>query len=298
MPIGDLTQELSYDLDGFVFGEGTDYVVDDFQIDPGETRTNDTDQPRGDGVRFGRDLFTGQVLTFQIVINESPYPCDQPGPLTQQAALTSAWRANKVRSQPGATTILRLRRGGRIRRAYGRPRRRLPSAEKDLHGWVGMTCDFQCIDDLWYADSEHSNTVSIVPPQAGGLIFPFTFPWSSVGISYSPGVITVGGDEPAWMCFLIRGPITRPVVEVVGHWAIGLNVTLRAGEYIAVDPRPWSRGVRTSNGANLAGALVPGSPRLSDVRLDRSTYEIVLRGQDETGTASMSVAWRESFASP
>jgi hypothetical protein len=296
--VADLTKELSYDLDGFVFGEGTDYIVEDFEIDPGDIRTNDTDTPRADGVRFGRDLFAGQLLTFEIVINEDPFPISQPGPLTQQAALTKAWRADEVRSQSGAVSMLRLRRGGRIRRVYGRPRRRKPAPEKNRYGWVSMTCDFQCIDDVFYGDSEHSNTVSIVPPQAGGLIFPFTFPWSSVGISYSPGVLTVGGDLPAWMCFMIRGPIVRPVVEVVGHWAIGLNLVLQENEWVGIDPRPWSRGVRTSSGANLGGALLPGSPRLSDVRLAPGTYEIVLRGTSAEGTASMTTAWRESYASP
>lgn len=302
MPVAELTEELSYELisgdRSFVFGgERSGFIVENLEVTPGDPRTADVEQPRGDGSRFGRDFFGGNLLTFDIVIDQSPYPFDVPGPLTGQAALTSAWRANGVRSEPGAVSVLRMRRGGRVRRVYGRPRRYKPAPERDRYGWVSMTCEFQCVDDLFYSDAEHVNSVSIVPPDAGGYMFPFLWPWASVGISYAPGVITIGGNEPAWMCFLIRGPITRPTIDVVGGWKATLDLTLGQGEFVTVDSRPWSRGVRTGGGAFISGSLTPGSAGLSDLRLAPGGHEVVLRGVDSTGTASLSTAWRDAWSS-
>ena len=309
--VADLSQELSYELisgdSSLVIGAGTQYIVDDLDISPGEIRVNDTAAPREDGVNFGRDRFGGQLITFSIIINEPPYVVepypigkarfDVPGPLEPYAALRRAWRADAVRNTSGAVSTLRMRRGGRVRRVFGRPRRAVPAPEKARAGWISVECEFQCKDDLFYEDFEHSNQVTIVPPEAGGYLTPVLDPWVSIGTSFAPGVVHIGGDDPAWLCFKINGPIVRPVVEVVGHWAIGLNLSLRDGEWVGIDARPWSRGIRSIYGANLGGVLVPGSPRLSDVRLNPGSYEIVLRGTDETGTASMSVAWRESYLS-
>lgn len=294
--IADLA-ELQCELDGYAFGGGPQHsslLVQDIRYVPGDIRTNDVAAPRADGVRYGRDYLGGQTIEIDITDLQDPGVPQ----LDAYAQFRKNWRASKVRAQPGEMCILRMGRAGRTRRVYGRPRTLLTTLGHESAGHTILTASFSCTDDLFYGDSEHSNTVDIIPPEAGGLIFPFTFPWSSVGISYSPGIIHVGGDEPAYMCFMIRGPIVRPVIEVVGHWAVGLNLSLRQGEWVGIDPRPWSRGVRTSSGANLGGALVPGSPRLSDLRLDPATYEVVLRGQDITGTASMTAAWRETYTSP
>lgn len=310
--VADLSQELSYELvngpgQSFVFGAGTPYIVNDLATSPGEIRVNDTLAPREDGINFGRDRFGGQLLTFTVVIDEPPYVVepvpigrarfDVPGPLDAYRALKRAWRADDVRSSSGAVSTLRMRRGGRVTRVYGRPRRAAPHPERERAGWITVDCEFQCKDDLYYGDFEHSNEVSIVPPEAGGYRTPVLDPWVSIGTSFAPGVVTIDGDEAAWLCFKINGPIVRPVIEVVGHWAIGLNLALRDNEWVGIDARPWSRGIRSIYGANLGGVLLPGSPRLSDVRLKPGPYEIVLRGQDETGTATMSVAWRESYLS-
>jgi hypothetical protein len=287
--------EYGCELDGFYFGRRpSPLLVQDIRYSPGDIITNDTQNPRADGIRYGRDFFAGQVIELDITGLTDPGAAQ----LDEYAALRTAWRASLVRGQTGQVCMLRMGRAGRVRRVYGRPRQLLPTLGAESAGHTVLTGQFQCADDLFYSDGELSNTVSIVPPEAGGLIFPAVFPWASVGISYAPGVITIGGDEPAWPVFLIRGPITRPVVQVVGHWSLGLNVILQAGEWIGVDPRPWSRGVRTSSGADLGGTITPGSPVLSQVRLPPATYEIVLRGQDITGTASMTTAWRETWVSP
>jgi hypothetical protein len=288
--------EYGCELDGYYFGtpDLSPFLVQDISYDQGDIITNDTPNPRADGMRFGRDFHGGQIITFKITGLDSPGP-DQ---MAAYSELRAAWRASQVRAQSGQVCTLRMGRAGRTRRVYGRPRRFSPTLGEDSMGNTFVTCDFQAVDGVFYGDGELSNTLTITPPAPGGFLFPATFPWGSVGISYAPGVVKIKGDEPAWMVFMIRGPITRPKIRVVGHWSIGLNLILQAGEWVGIDARPWSRGIRTNTGANLGGTLLPGSPSLSQVKLDPDTYEIVLTGQDETGTASFTTAWRETWVSP
>lgn len=290
--------ELSYELDGsFFFGESTPWVITNVDYGVPDLENNDTPAPRADGMLFGRDWLRGPEMVFSVaIIPEYPIFGNGVEATDLWGRFKSTWRADRVRATPGAMSMLRMARGGRIRRVYGRTRKCASAPEYDSNGWWIGTATFQCADDYFYTDEEHTNTVTIVPPAAGGYLVPPDDPWSSIGVSYEPGVIHVSGTDPAWMTFMIRGPIQRPVIEVVGHWAIGLNVILHENEWVGIDARPWQRGVRTSAGIDLGGALLPGSPVLSAVRLDPGVYEVVLRGTDETGTASMTAAWRDTYS--
>ena len=296
MPVAELP-ELGYELDGFVFGMGTPWVVENIDYGVADSIENDTPSPRQDGTLFGRDYLGGPELLLSVsVIPDYPVMGNGIEATDLWGQFKSKWLSSDVRSTPGAMSVLRLSRNGRTRRVYGRSRKCAASPEKDVNGWWIGTASFKASDDFFYSDSEITNTVSIVPPGAGGYLVPPDDPWSSIGVSYAPGVVHIGGTDPAWMTFMIRGPIQRPVIEVVGEWAIGLNLTLRQDEWVGIDSRPWQRGVRTSSGADLGGALLPGSPVLSRVRLSPGSHEVVLRGTDPTGTASMTAAWRETYS--
>lgn len=290
--------ELGYELDGdFVFGANTPWVVTNLDYGVPDVESNDTPAPRSDGVLFGRDFMRGPQFIFDVAVIPD-YPVYGNGIEATDAwgVFKSKWRSSKVRAAPGAVSMLRMCRNGRVRRVYGRTRKVAATPEYEANGWWFGTAQWQCGDDYFYSDEERTNTVAIVPPEAGGYLVPPDDPWSSIGTSYEPGVIHVEGTDPAWMTFMIRGPIQRPVIEVVGHWAIGLNLILHPGEWVGIDSRPWQRGVRTSAGIDISGALLPGSPVLSAVKLDPGAYEVVLRGTDETGTATMTAAWRETYS--
>jgi len=286
--------ENSVEMAGLLLGPTTLVMVQDVVFDAPEIIKVDKQQPRADGIRFGRDQRGGRLITLTMHVFADGGGAQAVAMLGR---METAWLADDVRSVPGAVCSLRFRTGGRTLRVYGRPRRFAAiSLRANANGWAPVTADFQASDHLYYSDQEHSNTVSIVPPAAGGFFTPFVFPLTSLGVSYSPGVITIGGDAPTWPVFLIRGPITDPVVRVVDNWSLSFTgITLAKDETLAIDSRPWSRGVRRNVISSVAGALTAGSPRLSQVALPPSTYEIVLAGTDPTGTSSMTVAWREVF---
>lgn len=286
--------ENAVELDGYLMGPTTDIMVEDVDFGTADIVQSDKQLPRSDGIRFGRDFRGGRVITVSLQLF---------GPTGEDTVrmvneLAERWNADETRAVPGATSVLRWRSGNHQRRAYGRPRRFAPVSTRANANWAPIVADFQCVDHRYYSDVEESNTVSIVPPDVGGFFEPFVWPLTSVAISYAPGVITVGGNGPAWPVYVIRGPIADPVIRIVGEFEVPFpGLVLKSDETLVVDTRPWSRGIRRNNTVSLPGALSATSPRLSNLYLKPGGYEIILRGSDLTGTASMTVAWREVFAS-
>ena len=298
--------ENSFELDGYVFGGvgapqvGSRVVIERVDFGTPELATTDVARPRADGTVFGRDYFGAREITFELVVLTEPTQWWDPSALDTLAALQRAWQADTVRAAPGAVSTLRYRLGQRQRQVYGRGRKFAYDTDHATAGRIPVTATFACTDHLFYDDVQFTNTVGYVPPPAGGLTFPAIFPWGTVAVGYSPGVITVTGQAPAWLVVVIYGPIAYPSVRwVQGDWQLDLDLVLAYGEYVVIDPRPWSRGVRFNGTANVAGALAPTSPRLSQMWLPAdAVHEIVLGGRDDTGTSSMMLAWRPSYVSP
>jgi hypothetical protein len=295
--------EASFELDGIAFGSGTEIVIEDVDFGPPDIRATDVERPRADGIMVGRDYRGGRLLTFDLVILTSFGESAASGfgsvaALDVLDRLEAAWLADGVRGTAGAVSALRYRLGGRQRVVYGRGRKLAAVNRFATLGRIPVTATFQTVDHLFYDDQERANLVPYVPPPAGGLTWPIVFPWSTITVGYSPGVIAVTGSAQAWLVISIAGPIVNPAVEWVGGWTLGFDLTLQVGETLVIDSRPWSRGVRRNNTVNMAGALTPASPRLSDVRLPPGVHEVVLSGRDNTGTASMTVIWRPAHTSP
>jgi hypothetical protein len=282
-----------FELDGYVFGPGAPVEVSVVDFGSPEIRQHDTPLPRGDGTRFGRDYRDGRLVTFELATN-------QDGGDTALAALSAlqrAWLADPVRSAPGAVSVLRYRVAGRTRRVYGRPRRFAADSRLYRSGRVDVTCDFQCVDHLFYDDVEFSTSISIAPPATGGLVEPLTDPLTATAATAGQGEVVVAGDAPAWLVARINGPILDPVVEVVGVWSARLRVDLASDEWITVDSTLWNRGVLRNGAVNAAGIFTQDSPRLSQWRLPTGQHEMVLRGVDGTGTAALLASWRTKHSS-
>lgn len=281
--------ELQYDMHGLLLGAGTAYQIREVDFGTPDMRPQDVDRAREDGIRFGRDYRRARTITFEgAVLTTGPA-------LDAIDALTAAWLADDIRLQPGVVTTLRMRRGGRARRVWGRPRNIAVTSGATLRGWAPFTAEFTTADHLFYDDVEQTASVDIVPPIGGGVVSPVVSPVTTVAESVAQGRIVVGGTAPTWPVIRINGPIMRPTVELLGRWSITLAVSLASDDYLVVDPRPWTRHVTTRFGTNSAGAFTATSPPLSDLTLPPGDTTLVLRGTDATGTASASVAWRDAY---
>lgn len=311
MPLAEGEWNLSYSANGvhpaanFTFGTFRTgyYLLEPYEITYGDTDTGDTPMPREDGVRLGQDFRSQATITFEVGVDTVDDAADAHGRhganLGAVSKMLQAWDAEAVRRRFATPAVLRTTQGGRARLFYGRPRKCAPAGSRlTRQGYTPVVATFACLDDTAYDDVEQRLRVDLVPPPHYGLVGPLTTPLTMTGESGSRPTsdVTIGGTKPAWPVITIYGPISQPVCEVVGRWKASLNLTLGAGERVVIDPRPWVRTVLRNGSASVAGSLYRGSPRLADMRIPIGRQDFVLRGTDETGTAYMTVAWRDAYA--
>lgn len=279
-----------------IFGgnKTTPYYIQEVDFGEAEMANNTVSSPRSDGRIFGRDyrsgrtiLFTGNIIT----------PAGPTTALDALDAIESAWDPEELRTQPGDVAVLRMRRGGRIRRVYGRPRRFKSTPGATRRGWIPFTMDFETSDHRYYSDAEFVETIGMIPRSQGGLIGPLQGPLIAAGTNDGSGILSVHGSKPSWLIVRINGPIVNPVIELVGFWKYQLNITLAYDQWILIDPTPWTRMVRRNDGANFAGEFTADSVTLSEMRIPKGTHQLLLSGIDATKTATAQAYWRDTFAS-
>lgn len=285
-----------FDLDGYTFGGEQDAVlVTPGGFDPGVTgwRTQDAENPVGDNYLFGRDRLTPGTWGFTLQTNKE----DELGALGAMEKMAVKWRADNIRSTPGAVSTLRYNLGGATRRVYGRPRRWAPSIDTGLwRGVNSIVADFQLADTFYYADASRNIDMSILPGSTSGLKGPLTGKLSTLlAGERARSVADIGGTAPAPFVAVIYGPIQNPWLSEDG-WKLELNATLAYDQYVVIDTRPWANTVLRSDGASLAGALSRTS-RLSTARLKPGGANLRFGGKDATGTSHVAIAWRPTYYS-
>lgn len=286
-------QSGQWEIDGLTFGLYTSINVAKYSIGSPDMETNDIRNPRADGEKHGREYRGGRTIAFDLNALSDGWTSG----LDILASLEQRWNAAEYRLTPGRYSLLRYKIGYRTRRVWGSTREFATDSSIDFLGNIPVTANFRTVDPYFYDDVERTNTISIAPVSSGGLIPPLSEPLTTLGVSESPGVITVGGNEAAWTYFVIYGPITSPRIQCLGEWDFQLNMTIPDGEFVSIDPRPWSRGIRLNGVSAVGGSLSQSSPRLEDLRLKPGTHEIILSGIDPTNTAYLLTGWRDTYSS-
>jgi len=293
-----MPDDLSYELvlaeeNVYRFGMGTEVLVLDLEVGQADIVSNDASLPMQDGLRFGRDYRAGRVITFEMIVMSGT----GVEALDELARLETAWLADEVRATPGRVAMLRLTRGGRTRRVYGRPRRFAMASERDRYGWISATADFQCSDHLFYSDDELVVGVRMYTPAVGGLTGPLIGP--IYADDFTEGIIDffLGGTVPSWPVITIQGPIKDPTIELTGYWKATLQTSLASDQSVTIDTTPWNRAVRRNDGTNLAGRFTADSQRLSHMRVPPGRRQFLLRGYDPSNTARAYIHIREAFSS-
>lgn len=274
------------------FGTAATPIFNRLQPDLGdvEIRNADAPRPRGDGLNFGIDYRSGRTITFDLGIRG----VNEVEARRLLSELTTAWRADAVRETPGGVAELRARYRGREVVMFGRPRRFVADTSHAKGGFIGVLADFSCSDDLFYSVEEAEVGMTITPTLGGGLMAPLAAPLGTTTTSSRSLRFDVQSDLPVWPVYEVKGPITNPVVEVVGISRFEFRTTLAYDQSLVVDTRPWGRTV-LRNGASVAGTLTPRSTRLSQGSVPAGNHNFAFRGTDSTGTASVTARWRETF---
>ncbi|MEW1657844.1 hypothetical protein [Streptomyces sp. NPDC093707] len=280
------------------------YLIEPYEITTDAADVGDVRLPGQDGMRLGQDWRGQSTVTFELGVDSVDAAVDQLGRhganLGAVSRLAGAWDGEAIRLRAGQPAVLRTVQGGRARRLYGRPRKLAASGSRlTRQGYTPVVATFTAVDTSAYDDVEQSVRVGLQPPPHYGLVGPLTTPLTMVGEGATrvPGEVYIGGDRATWPVMTIYGPITKPAIDVVGRWTVALDLTLRDGERVTIDPRPWAMTVLCNGNANVAGYLTRSSPRMRDMRLPAGVrQDIVLRGTDATGTSYATVAWRDAYS--
>jgi hypothetical protein len=297
---GSYRYELSYNGLSFVFGRGTPVTVEKFETKEVAVTTADTDAPRTDGIQYGRDYKGGRSLTWTgNILTRGPGRQEEILGILDN--LETLWDAEDLRLEPGVTAVLKMERGGRVRRVYGRPRRCAPDTGTTEQGWAPYVMDFLAMGHEFYDDGEKSATFGMVTADVGGIYGERIGPWDAGRAGIGRARVEIGGTRSAWLVIKIHGPqvgtLVNPEVEFVGGWKISLTGEIRYDQSVVIDGTPWGRSIRRNDGANWSGKLTTTSQRSNNLRLPPGEYDVILRGNDSSATARVEVFWRDGYGS-
>ncbi|MBC7630327.1 hypothetical protein [Aeromicrobium sp.] len=262
-------------------------------VSDSELRVADGARARTDGVSFGSDFRGGHTIAFELGVRGN----GEADVRANVAAVARAWRADTIRSTPGAVAELRSNYAGRELVSYGRPRRFEPNQTSAKSGLSTVVADFACVDDVFYGATVNDVYINFVPSASGGLIAPLASPLSTTESSDRSIGLTVDSDLPVWPVVTIFGPITNPIVEVVGLFRFELNHSLNHDETIVIDTRSWKRTVILNGIGSIPGHFFRTSTRLSKASIPPGSYELALRGLDVTGTSHARLSWQSAHPS-
>lgn len=288
-------REGQWELDGFVFGDGTPIwmLADGWDMGSPDARTQDTDRPHRDGTLFGRDFLSGPEwqFTFGIQHGRDAWPAVRE--------FQRVWRAARVRTDPGALSVLRYRERGTTYRLYGRARHGdVVPAKKRRDQFQTMTATFRLAAPEQYIEDEDGPrdlTLRLVPvPTGGGLRLPARLPWRlAPGSQATSGTVTVGGLLPAPFTATVHGPmsgfLSSPKISGDG-WEIASDATLAFDDELVVDTAAMTI---TKNGQPAVGGL---SLKTSlSARLAPGRQTIRFDGQDPTNTAYATLSFYDTI---
>lgn len=290
-------QEKQFELGGVVFGLGTDIAVLGEGFTPGsaETRTNDKENPTGDGVRFGIDRKGSATWGFSLYTD-----CDDEVSAWEALDnLAAAWDADDVRGESGEPMPLRYRLAGRTKRVYGRPTRWTHTPNNlSMAGRIDVEADFRTVDQRVYDDDLQTKIVTIVPPldTEAGVILPVIMPFvSSAGDGEQQDQITIGGTMPTPIILTFTGAVGNAKV-VIGDWVCELGAPVPDNESVIVDARPWVRSATYEHGGGFR--LNARTTRIAKMWLKPGTYSVTFTGEDLSGNAAVLVSWRNAGRTP
>lgn len=290
--------EKQFELEGVVFGWGCDVDVHTGGFKPGRAslRSSRTENPNGDGVRFGIDRRGSSVWSWELFTN-----VDTEGDAYEaMSALADVWDADEIRLTPGAVVPLRYCLAGQVRRIYGRPTRFTDTPGQTAEtGRIDIVADFEAIDQVVYDDALQSVSFDFTPPAdlEAGIVAPFDVPVDTdAGASTTENSILVEGTRSTPIVLIFTGPISAGCEVHIGPHTVILVDEVLDGDPITIDARPWARSVTRQSGG---GARVNGRvTRIRDLWLEPGEHVITIIGSDPTGNAELTVEWRNARRSP
>ena len=284
-----------YELGGVLLGPGTPVQLRAVEgLTMPTLRTADVEPDGEDGLWLGADHYAGRTIRMDAAVKA---PADPGAVLDQLADLQAAASSLAVRGQGGTTMDLRIKLPGRpVRVMRGRLRKLEPDLAQLVHGWVPVDIEFQAADALFYTDAQATTSMPLGILTHGGFTAPIRPPFHidadplAVG---RPSLVEVEGTAPTWPVLRVTVPCANPTItHVTSGRSLTVQVSLTAGEWVAIDTRPGWRSVLRDNGGS---APLAGQSRLDQFQLSPGLNEFRWTATDPTLTSTLAVTWWPAY---
>lgn len=295
-------EELQVEIDGVVFGAGTDSTLATIKgLGNGTLRDRVLDRANGDGEDYGREYRNARPLEF---IGQVARPGNPTAAWDRSGQLEAMFDAAGVRLEARKVMACRFRRPGQAARVtYGRADGYEPDVTMQAVGLIGFEAAFRRTDPLWYGDTLRSTRVKLATQSTGHIILNgagrLTGPIRTTEALPRSSYVTNDGNAPTWPVVRIGGPVANPKVTLVNSdgvplWTLAVNATIAAGTEAVIDTRPWARSAALASGAPLPGPLTNASIP-SQSTIPPGAHEVVCSGVDPSGLAYFEVEWRDAY---
>lgn len=261
--------DLQWSYNGLTFGEGTGYYVNRAEGFEGfDTRTSDSDQPRGDGSIRGLDYVAARIVAFELAIIET---ADSDGSIYE--GLYSALRSAFAPSRSADLPLVFKRPGQPERQINCRPIQLARSEQFRRYNRYGFPpVLLRAADPRIYSSALHTATVPIYAATAGGMDFPVTdYPVDFTGGTQTEFVVTNAGAATAYPLVRFYGPVTGTCTGVtLTNTTTGdvltITTTITTGQILTAD-----MGAAV-NGADSLVISLDGSSRYGSWSLPRAAF--------------------------
>jgi hypothetical protein len=316
------------------------YCLTEPDVSFADADVGDATLPGEDGIRLGRDYQRNATVTFELGVDGVDGPVDRHWPMRPWTRgervgdwtdiemamalykkqdqgpavwgsdgvdlLRQVWRGDSVRARSGRVGWLIHHSAGRSRQLYGRPRKFAVSHSRlTRQGYTPVVADFVAVDDRFYDQTEkHVELWDYLmhgrPPRPGrrGDLSEF---WQHP--SNKSATVPQLGKTTTFPYIVIHGPCKNPKVTFTPDlWSVQLSMTIASGDYVTIDPRPWSRQVTHTKGSStssVADKLTRHSPRLAEMYLPPGYWSATLsytRSSDvKWDGPRVEINWRDAF---
>lgn len=294
MPTNRNLEPGQFQIGELVMGPYTPFKVESVDIGNYDVNAQDTQKQMSNEIDFGQDTLKPAPLQMTINFLKNRQ-------LPNIAALTNdirtfnfdndpnlgelqaEWRDETVLMNPGVLKpLLFCATDGITRQFFGRPGK-FSYKKHRIEGSLYYICqaEFRRSDTFAYSNTEYYIDFNPDVPQT---------------------ITRVNGDAPAWIRFLLVGPLNHPIINFGGR-QIEIDTSenypsgiLPDGAAIEVSSYPHERRVVDSNGFSLAARIVTDRPYLDSLRFPNNDPTVISWTATNLGPNSrMRLTWHDGY---
>lgn len=242
-----------YQIQDFLFGKGTIYKCNNFEIMPWGVEAGDYQIPDMPENRFAKDQQTPGPINITMGILNNYWLKPVPGASLNTpdiGKLARIWRGDGINNQWGEQQALYYgANDGSTKVIFGR------TDKFQYPKYSPVTESFECTLAFRRTDSYAYSAIEHVAPFAVNTVDP---------VLVANGT---SGDAPSWVAIYLQGPMQDAQITF-GSVEFQLDWDIPAGKILEINSYPWTRRCVDSDGINRRANLVGPTPYLDRLRFN------------------------------